>query len=162
MPLRRRPSDAALNLTIVGIQDLLLQELATAFDITQIQSSGFSGKLTVGLDLQNTAQAVDLSKVNAASFIVGDDNSAVLVANSGASIQLDSNVSNVEVSVAGATTAASASLAFDLNNGTGQPAAEFINLLEPVLPRMSRLIPPQPGRQVSILLQRCPTHRSRC
>jgi hypothetical protein len=121
--------NAAFDLKIVGIQNLLLQESAAAFDNTQIQSSAFSGSLTVGLDLQNASQSVDLSKVNASTFIVGDGNVALLAAESGANIELGSNLSTVEVSVKGATAATPASLSFDLSSGSGQPAAEFIKSL---------------------------------
>jgi hypothetical protein len=124
---------ATLHLTIVGIQDLLLQESAAAFVNTQIQTSAFSGSLTIGLDLQNTSQSVDLSKVAAANYIVGDGDVAVLLADSGTHIQLGSDLNNVEVSVESATAATPASLSFNLSSGSGQSAAEFINLLEPVL-----------------------------
>jgi hypothetical protein len=127
-------SGAALYLSIVGMQDLLLQETAAAFDNTKLQTSGYSGSLTIGLDLQNAAQSIDLSKVDAASYVVGDDaNVASVNAANGSHIELGSGLNIVDVSVAGATASAPGSLSFDIGGGSGQVAAGFVSLLEPSL-----------------------------
>jgi hypothetical protein len=123
---------AALNLTVAGTQNLMLQESAAAFDSTFFNTSTYSGSLTIALDLENTSQSLDLSKVSAANYILTDGVASVDAAN-GAQIQLGNNLNIVEVSVAGTTTSAPGTLLFDLGGGSGQPGLGFVNLLEPLL-----------------------------
>jgi len=124
-------SNAVLDLTIVGAQDLLLQESATAFDNTQFNTSAYSGSLTIGVDLENAPQSIDLSKVNAASYIVGaDGNVASVNAANGAHIELGTGLNIVDVSVDGATASTPGSLLFDIGGGSGPPTPGFVNLLD--------------------------------
>ena len=123
-----------LDLTIAGIQDLLLQESAAAFDNTQFHTSTYAGSLTIGVDLQNAPQSIDLSKVDATSYIVGDaGNVASVDAANGAHIELGSGLNIVDVSVDGATASAPGSLSFDIGGGSGPPTPGFVNLLQPSL-----------------------------
>jgi hypothetical protein len=118
-----------LDITVVGVQDLTLNESAAAFTNTTVDTSGLSGSLTVGLDLNNVFQSVDLSQVNAANFVVGDSgNIALLHAASGSHIQLDSNLNIVDLTVAGATIAAPGSLSIDLNSNAA--SAITVSLLD--------------------------------
>jgi hypothetical protein len=118
-----------LVISVIGVQDLTLNESAAAFTNTTVNTSGLSGNLTVGLDLNNVFQSVDLSQVNAANFIVGDSgNIALLHAASGSHIQLDSDLNIVDLTVAGATIAAPGSLSIDLNSNAA--SAITVNLLD--------------------------------
>ena len=119
-----------LDVTVIGVQDLTLNESAAAFNNTTLNTSGLSGSLTIGLDLNNVFQSVDLSQVNAANFIVGDSgNIALLHAASGSHIQLGSDLNIVDLTVAGATIAAPVSLGIDLNSDAGKFAIT-VNLLD--------------------------------
>jgi len=118
-----------LDITVIGVQDLTLNESAAVFNNTTIDTSGLSGNLTVGLSLDNLFQSVDLSQVNASNFIVGDGgNIALLHAASGSHIQLASNLNIVDLTVAGAAIAAPGSLAIDLNSDAA--SAIMVNLLD--------------------------------
>jgi hypothetical protein len=130
-------SDAAttgaskLDIKLVGVQNLVLNESATAFGKTTIDSSGLSGGLTVGLDLSNALQWVDLSQVNATNFIVGNNGDiALLNAASGAHIQLSSDLDALNVTLAGATAAVPGSLALSLQTEVAGPLA--ITLLDTI------------------------------
>ncbi len=125
---------AALELTVAGTQDLLLQESAAAFGDTQFNTSTYSGRLTIGVDLENASQSVDLSKVNAANYIVSDGAVATVDVANGAHIQLGSDLNIISVSVEGATASALGSLSFDLgSSGSGQAGLGFVDLLESLL-----------------------------
>lgn len=125
---------AALELTVAGTQDLLLQESAAAFDGTRFDTSTYSGSLTIGVDLENASQPVDLSKVNAANYIVSDGGVATVDVANDAHIQLGSDLNIIAVSVEGATASALGSLSFSLgSSGSGQAGLGFVDLLEPLL-----------------------------
>ena len=121
----------ALDLTVAGTQDLLLQESAATFGHTQFHTSTYAGSLTIGLDLRSTPQLIDLSKVDAASYIVdGGGNVTSVNAANGAHIELGSGLNVVDVFVDGATASAPGSLSFDMGGGSGQSTPGFVNLLE--------------------------------
>lgn len=124
----------ALDLTVAGMQDLLLLESAAAFNDTQFDTSTYSGNLTIGLDLGNASQPVDLSNLNAANDIVGDDGITRVDVANGAHIQLGNGLNVIAVSVEGATASAPGSLSFDMGGSvSGQVGLGFVDLLEPLL-----------------------------
>jgi hypothetical protein len=121
---------STLALKAIGVEDLILNESAAVFSITNVDTSGLTGALTISLDLGNTFESVNLSQVNAANFIVADDaNVAFLQAANGSHIQLGSNLNIVDFSVASATAAAPGALALSLQTEAGQASALVIHEL---------------------------------
>ena len=124
-------SGTKLNISVVGVQDLTLNESAQAFNNSTLDTTGMAGALTVGLDLNNVFQSVDLSQVNAANFVVGDsDNIALLQAASGSNIQLGSDLNIVDITIAGATATSVESIAVNLQTEAAQASPISVNLLD--------------------------------
>ena len=69
--------NVTLNLTIVGSQDLMLQESAQVLNASSLNASGFHGQLTVGVDLTGTHDPTTL--VGASNFTVNDNGIVALV-----------------------------------------------------------------------------------
>lgn len=124
-------SSTKLDITVVGVQDLTLNESAQTFNNSTLDTSGMSGALTVGLDLSNVFQSVDLSQVNAANFVVGDGgNIALLQAASGSNIQLGTNLNIVDITIAGNSATSTESIAVDLQTEATQPGPVSVSLLD--------------------------------
>lgn len=119
-----------LALTVVGVQDLTLNETAGAFIKTSVDATGLTGALTVSLDMSNVFESVDLSQVNAANFIVADNaNVAFLHAADGSNIQLASNLNIVDFTIATANSGTPVSLEINLQAQSEQAGGVAINQL---------------------------------
>ncbi len=92
-------SDAAvqnvtLDLTIVGSQDLTLQESAQVLSDSSLNASGFKGQLTVGVDLSGSSDPTTL--VGASNFVVHDNGMVALVnVPDNAQIQVGTNLESL-------------------------------------------------------------------
>lgn len=126
------PSPPKLNISIVGAQDLTLNESARTFNNSTLETAHLKGALTLSLNLDSVFQSVDLSAVNATKFVVGDSgNVALLHAASGSHIQLTSDLNMVDLTIAGATTANPGSLSVDLQPSASHGAVPIdVNLLD--------------------------------
>jgi hypothetical protein len=120
-----------LALTVIGVQDLTLNETAAVFTKTSVDATGLTGALTVSLDMSNVFESVDLSQVNAANYIVADNASiAFLHAADGSNIQLGSNLNIVDFTIAAANSSTPLSLGINLQPLSGQAGGVAINQLD--------------------------------
>lgn len=120
-----------LTLTVIGVQDLTLNETAALFTKTSVNTTGLTGALTVSLDIGNVFKSVDLSQVNAANYIVADNaNIAFLHAADGSNIQLGSNLNIVDFTIAATNSSTPLSLGINLQPLSGQAGGVAINLLD--------------------------------
>lgn len=86
--------ETTLNLKIVGSQDVVLNESASALDTASLDASALQGQLTVGIDFSGTSHLTTL--VGSSDFVV-NDNGIVGLMNvpDGATIQIGTNLASV-------------------------------------------------------------------
>ena len=90
----------SFEITLIGAQSLTLNELAATFSNSNLNDSGLSGNLTVGIDFGATVSVTDLT-LGASNFVVNEFDSVGLVnLVNNSQIALDTSLDTVILSMA--------------------------------------------------------------